>query len=355
MLSFRYTFAAELPGHMNNQAHIFIAGPSRSGTTLTSELLGRHSRVFTHGPIGFLNDVDALRKRVGDQVTEAAAREAVLERVAGFYSRLNAPGEGKSVENLILGTEIASKMLLAHSHLEMSALFLDAQARQAGKCRWVMHATGSVYHLPRILSFFPAAKFILCTRNPLDYLVSYRDSYRRAERRNRVHEVERLRKLYHPVVTSLLWLASMRAAKRAIARYPKRVLLNRYEDMVADPEGQIRRLCTFVGVEFESAMLAIEWNNSSENVKQKGIFASSVGRWREKLPEADAFICQMICRKEMRRFGYSLVPLRADFREISWRIVTSPIYAWLALSANRTRHASTTSYLRRRISALARR
>jgi hypothetical protein len=47
--------------------------------------------------------------------------------------------------------------------------------------------------------------------------------------------VERLQKLYHPVVTSLLWLASMRVVNRALERYASRVLLSRYEDLVADP------------------------------------------------------------------------------------------------------------------------
>jgi hypothetical protein len=102
-------------------------------------------------------------------------------------------------------------------------------------------------------------------------------------------------------------------------------------------------------------MLAVASNNSSEEVNQAGIFATSVERWRGKLSDADVFICQTICRMEMRHLGYTLVPIPADIGGVAWRIVTTPIFAWRALSANRSRRASTIPYLAKRISVFARR
>jgi hypothetical protein len=333
---------------------IFVAGTSRSGTTLTSEILGRHSRIFAPRSIDFLRSVDALRTQIGGHATTATARKAVLDRVGAFYSRSNDAPEQASVEQLIRTTDVARSMLSAHSLIEMCAIFLNAQATQVEKSRWVRHAPGTLYDLPRLFSLFPDAKVILCARNPLDYLVSYRDSFKRAERRNRIHEVRRLQKLYHPVITSLLWLASMRAARRALERYPDRVLLSRYEDLVADPEVQVRRICTFIGIEFEASMLAIAGNNSSEIVSRRGIFAISVGRWRDKLSEADAYIGQMICGREMRRLGYAPVSLRFDIAQVSWRILTTPFFACSALFANSNKRTSALSYLIKRLSPLVR-
>jgi hypothetical protein len=336
-----------------NHSPIFVSGTSRSGTTLTSEILGRHAQIFAPGSIDFLRAIDALRKQIGGHVTKAAARDVMLDQVKAVCSRSHNAAQAR-VEKLIRTTDVAKKMLSARSLIEMSTIFLNAQTAQAGKSRWVRHIPGSLYDLPGLFSLFPGAKIILCTRNPLDYLVSYRDSFRRAERRNRVHEMERLQKLYHPVITSLLWLASMRVASRALERYADRVLLSRYEDLVADPEAHVRRLCTFVGVEFDSTMLAIAGNNSSESISQSGIFATSVGRWRDSLSEADAYIGQMICGREMRRLGYATVALRLDIAQVSWRILTTPFFACSALLANSDKRTSTIAYLIKRLSPLVR-
>jgi hypothetical protein len=331
---------------------IFVAGTSRSGTTLTSKILSLHSQILAPGSMEFLKDIYAVREQMRGGIPEAAARETILAQVRAFYSRRNDLAEQARVEDIFLNMDIATRILSARSTLEMSKLLLDSQTTRAGKTCWVRHAPGGIiYDLPNLFSLFPDAKVILCVRNPLDYLVSYRDSFKRAERRNRVHEVDRLQKLYHPIVTSLLWVASVRVVSRALEHYASRVFLSRYEDLVADPEIQVRRLCAFIGVEFESAMLAVEGNNSSESVNRGGIFATSVGRWRDTLPEADAFISQLICGREMRSLGYTSVPLRADVAQISWRVITTPFFAWRALSANRSQRTSTMAYLAKRVSA----
>ncbi len=334
---------------------IFVVGPSRSGTTLTTDILGRHSQISTRGTIGLLRRIDAVRTKIGGATTgAAAAREAVLSQVRAYYTEFQDASAQAAMESLICNTGIASEVLAAPSHTEMSRIFLDGEAMYAGKSRWARHSTGGVYYLTGLFSGFPDAKVILCAREPLDCLVSYRDSFKRAARRNRTHEVERLRRLYHPVVTSLLWVASMRAAKRALERYPDRVLLSRYEDLVADPEASVRRICAFIGSDFEPGMLAIERNNSSDTVCARGIFATSVGRWRQSLAAADAFIAQKICAREMRRLGYSPVAIRPNMWEVARQVLSAPLFAFRALSANRRRRKSKLPDITRRIAAFVR-
>lgn len=50
----------------------------------------------------------------------------------------------------------------------------------------------------------------------------------------------------------------------------------RYEDLVADPEGELRRLCAFLGLEFEPAMLRYGEHDH-------GDFVKGIGDWRDKI------------------------------------------------------------------------
>ncbi len=67
---------------------------------------------------------------------------------------------------------------------------------------------------------------------------------------------------------------------------PGRVLRVRYEDVVADLEGQTRRLLDYCGLHFEDACLDFHRNErpvntaSSEQVRQP-IYADSVGYWKK--------------------------------------------------------------------------
>jgi hypothetical protein len=212
-----------------------------------------------------------------------------------------------------------------------------------------------LFELQQIFAFFPDAKVVFCVRSLLDFLVSYRDKFKRAKRQNKLENMDRLRQLYHPVVTSLLWTASMRTVIGALDRWGDRLFINRYEDLIAKPEERVRRLCEFLEIEFEPAMLMVETNNSSENVTQRGIFATSVERWRGQLNESEAYVAQKIGRRELRRLGYMPVPVRPNLITVARLLLTAPVFAFLALSANKNRLGPAIPYLTKRIAAFVRR
>jgi hypothetical protein len=333
---------------------IFIVGTARSGTTLTRQMLARHSEIFMGRSMDFLHNIFVRDHHLGDPGDEVA-RQALIERRAVFYTRFSGKRDKARVDELFRDTDFTDKLLAARDYLEMFVTFMEAEMTRAGKVRWGRGDPRDVFDLPQIFSFFPDAKVIQCARNPLDFLVSYRDTYKRSERRNRIRDVGRLRKLYHPMLTSLLWKAATRAGNNARSRWKGQVFLSRYEDLVADPESRVRSLCAFLEIEFEPAMLDVRSNNSSEDESARGIFGSSVGRWRETLPESDAFICQMICGTEMRRLGYVPATLRPDISKVSWQVITTPFAALRGWSGNRSWRRSTTSYLPKVVSAIARR
>ena len=70
-------------------------------------------------------------------------------------------------------------------------------------------------------------------------------------------EMKNLEKAYDPLWDSLSWKSTVLALRRASARWPGRFLSVRYEDLVSDPEGRVREICAFLGLDFDPAMLGI--------------------------------------------------------------------------------------------------
>ena len=136
--------------------------------------------------------------------------------------------------------------------------------------------------------------------------------------------------------------------------------MNRYEDMVGDPERQARRLCNFVGEDFEPHMLNPEFNNSSSVAWGKrgaavGITDKSVGRWRGQLTESEAFVAQAVCRSTMKRLGYELETLRPNKLAVAKWFLSTPGYGCRALLAGRHKTGPLLPYLAKRVGPLMQR
>jgi hypothetical protein len=336
-------------------APIFVVGTPRSGTTLTSHIIGNHSFIFVAGPTHFLQDIYVRRHELGDPAESVAVRQAIVERLKSIYARYDIDTGQARIDRMFRETDIEGRLLAATSYREILVTFMESQMRWEGKSRWANHVPHDLFELQDIFTFFPDAKVVLCVRSLLDFLVSYRDMFKRAERLNKLGDADRLRQLYHPVVTSLLWTGSMRAVIGALDRWGDRLFMNRYEDLIDEPETRVRRLCEFLEIEFEPAMLTVETNNSSEYVTQRGIFATSIERWRGRLGESEAYLAQKIGRRELRRLGYTPVSMHPNLATVARLLLTAPVFALRALSANKSRVGPAIPYLTKRIAAFVRR
>jgi hypothetical protein len=228
---------------------------------------------------------------------------------------------------------------------------MHVQAEAARKQRWLNHVPRDLFDVDALFDLFPDCKVIVCIRHPLDFLASYREKANRSARHSSAANTERLRSLYHPLGIAMLWQSSANMAHAALTKRHDQILLSRYEDLVADPAGRVRMLCNFIGVAFEPQMLAVDANNSSYGPSERGIFSSSVGRWRSTLSTTEAFIGQSSCRKGMRRMGYAAEPVKPDWIALCKHVVAIPAYSWRAMSANAARGGPTLPYLARRFSA----
>lgn len=329
---------------------IFVVGTPRSGTTLMAKVLGRHSRLFMPGETHFFDDIYARRDSLGD-LTHAESRNKVSARLADLYERYREPPDQERIRRIICAQSETWTNWREGMRDYRDALsgFMEMQMEVEGKARWGNNTPRDIFYIEEILALYPHAKFVVCVRDPRDFLVSYRGKWRATSEEH----VERLRKLYHPVITSLLWKSSMQQIARIKAKVPfDNWVIARYEHLVNDPEAIVRRICAVIEENFEPQMLDVEESNSSTGQQKKGIFVTSVGRWRSELSPAEIIVAQRLTRKEMYDLGYQQCTSNASMLEVVGTYLGAPFAFARAIRANTKMRGPLIPYLVRRFRSL---
>ena len=132
---------------------------------------------------------------------------------------------------------------------------------------------------------FPKAKFIHLKRSPQAVIWSNFKMYLNHNYYGFINDLDDLTNYYH------LYLDLMRYWERTFGDH---ILSVNYEELVANPEDEVKKLLSFLGKDFEPNCLAFEKNKrvvrttSSTQVK-RGLYANSSEQWRHYesyLPEA---------------------------------------------------------------------
>jgi tetratricopeptide (TPR) repeat protein len=221
-----------------SEAPVFIVGMPRSGTSLVEQIAASHSRVFGAGERREMNVIcDALR---------AHNRDTPVDQ-----------------------WDVAFARQLADRHVAY------LQTLGSGAARVVDKMPDNVFVLWMIAGLFPAARIILCQRDLRDVCLScyfhrftegHLYAYDLADCGRRALELERL---------ATHWLRVL----------PLEMLVIDYEELVADLEGESRRLIEFLGLEWEPRCLDFHrterpvFTASAWQVRQP-LYTRSVGRWR---------------------------------------------------------------------------
>ena len=239
-------------------APIFVIGSPRSGTTLLRLILDSHPRISCGEETHFLRDLESVVGRNWELVaTYGLARGWWLEHIRALYETFQA----------------------------------EVLARN-GKSRWAEKDPTYTLHLPFIEELFPDALYIHLLRDGHDVVASFRDrwGYRSAARAARTE-----------------WARYVNAARALGDRLPaERFLELRYEDLVADPEVQGRRVFGFLAEPWDPAVLEFDPAEHS---------ATDRYRWFTAQQREAGFDDRTIYRSRVGAGGDSLDPfLRALLR-----------------------------------------
>ena len=186
----------------------------------------------------------------------------------------------------------------------MYGVFLAAEAASHGATIACDQTPRNLYYLGEILELFGTARAVIMVRDPRDVLLSQKNRWKRrqlsaVDRRTTRRNAVRAWSGYNPTTISLLWRSGARLAER-FAQDP-RVVVVRFEDLLEDPEGQTRRICSGLDLEFDPAMLDVPRVGSSHQADQpdvRGIDRNASGRWKSGLTPTEVWICQRINRDD---------------------------------------------------------
>lgn len=326
---------------------IFVVGAPRSGTTLIGKILGQHSQIYSPGETHFFEDVWARRKELGQLSSESEVARAV-DRLMTLFQRYNFPETQAFLESCVDPTDLIQLTLeIGGGYGALYNAFSLLMTDCAGKPRICDDTPKHLFYTVDILRLLPEAKVIGLVRDPRDFLFSYRNYWRRST------ESERIKALYHPVMTSMLWRSSVKALRKcALELGPSKVLLVQYESLVANPEPIVQSICTFLGVGFEMALLQVESNNSSFVQSSMGIFSTSIGRWRIGLPAEDVWWCQFLNKDYMRHFGMRTESVDVSPINLLRSVASTPAAFVRAMKVNREKRGPLMGYLVRRLRTL---
>jgi len=222
---------------------VFVVGVPRSGTTLIEQILSSHSDVYGAGELSDM--VNLVRDYRGDSYP---------------YNNIR-----QEVENFL------------PADLEAMAIKYRTRLDEVsnGQRYVVDKLPGNFIRLGLIAILFPDAKIINCIRNPIDTCLScfFHDF-------TGVHSY-----LYDMDDLVSFYKNYQRVMKHWHEALPLPILDVHYEDVVADQEGESRRMFEFLELEWDEHCL--EFYNSdravvtsSHDQVQKPIYKSSISRWK---------------------------------------------------------------------------
>jgi tetratricopeptide (TPR) repeat protein len=228
---------------------VFIVGMPRSGTTLVEQILASHPQV--HG-----------------------AGELEILRLIAKGSSGSEWSEGEPYPECLDGLSLArANRLAAHYLGEVEALAAGADHPDATYITDKQPLNFLILDLVEIL--FPGCHVIHCIRNPLDTCLS-----------NFITNFEGGNEFKF----DLAHLGQYHRDYRRLMEHWKKVLRMqmldlRYEDLVLDTEGQVRRMLEFLNLPWDERCMKYYQNarrvrTASEDQVRRPIYTTAIGRWK---------------------------------------------------------------------------
>lgn len=334
---------------------IFIAGSSRSGTTLMARILGRHDQVHTLSELHFFEQIwdpggpaDLDEKGLADM----AAR--IISIAEGGYFHPHDPRRYRDEAIAVVEREAESGS--STTALDVFFRVLHQEALKNGASVPCEHTPRNAFFMREILDASPDARIIAMVRDPRDVVLSQRAKWRRRRLSGRsypIKEAFRAALAYHPINVAILWRGAIRALQ-AVRGNP-RVFVVRYEDLVRDAKAVTREVCEFLDLDWGPDLLEVERRGSSRSRDDRettGVYAHRAVAWREasRREQADVALCQWVCRGEMASYGYELEGLRVPWLWLVMQLATWPLRSGLGLLINLRRVKSPLRAIRVRLS-----
>ncbi|WP_197046710.1 sulfotransferase family protein [Oceanobacillus salinisoli] len=270
----------------------FIIGSGRSGNTLLRAILTSHSdisippesyvlgsMVRKYQSLNFLNWEELVKVIIGE--LEAHPQFSTWEiSLDPIYKRLLSLDSNKrTLANII----------------DLIYCFYSEQKFPGFKI-WGDKTPLNTLNLKWIDKVFSKAKYIHIIRDGRDVVCSYKKA-----------------NLYNIEEASCRWNKSIELSRSfGKSKSPDRYMEVRYEDLVRNPENEIKSICEFLQIEYNVNMLNFQRNFNKlgdtklphhGNLKNK-INVTSIGKWKGQLNEEERVNIENMLHKNLKLLGY---------------------------------------------------
>ncbi len=230
-----------------SEVPVFIVGMPRAGSTLFEQIAASHSQVFGAGERAYIGEI--------------------ASKLGGI------PNQSWTAQNID----------------EAARTYLEALQRPAPSARRIIDKMpDNIFQLGLIAALFPHARVIFCDRDARDIALScffqnfalpYGFDTDLNDCAFRIQQIDRLR---------VHWAAVLPIAHMTMS----------YEALVANPEGESRRLIEFLGLDWEPQCLEFHRNQRAVRTAsmaqvRRPLYLESAGRWRNYKTHLPAALRQL--------------------------------------------------------------
>jgi hypothetical protein len=264
---------------MNPNNPFFIIGSQRSGTTLLRTILANHSEIFI--PLEetrFIYRFFGNRKIISKSLSNIKD-EKLLELLRKFLRPERRNTDLFSDINLF-DFVYAIKNKKSYSAMDMFDEIMNVSMQKFDKNFWGEKSPEHTLHLNTLNKLYPHSKFVIIVRDGRDVTASL---FRRTKKWNN------FLKLIQLLSQSFKWKFYMRSIVKFSEKKSNNCIILRYEDLIANAEEEVKRLCKFMNINFESNMMEFSYSNSAyDNQKKfqktnKGVVNKKLYTWKDTI------------------------------------------------------------------------
>lgn len=253
---------------MNEIGHVFLVGCPRSGTTLVQSMLAANSAVHTLPETHFFSRIipDAKWAKILG-LTDKKVRVFLKSKLIDITD-----GGVKGPSGLT--------SLFVSSYGAEFARFLDFQANGQGKKTWIEKTPQHLHRIPQIKKSIPDTKFVHILRAGKDTIASlYHVTQKYPERWGGALSVEDCIRR---------WVQDITVSRSRINDSQSHFVI--YEDLLADPESTLHKLCKFTNVSYQPQMLSESSAAYHESVAEKDAeWTANAGQPLDRNHQGDKF------------------------------------------------------------------
>lgn len=262
---------------------IFVGGTPRSGTTMIQNILDSHPDILGGPEFDRIPNIVDLRRKLQRSVED--------KRIDYFCSKKDIDEAiGVFVERLLLS--VADK---------------SGRKYLSEKTPW------NILVFDDLMDVFPSARFIYVVRDPRAVIASMIQVAKKAKDVGKTP----------PDYTENMWLAIKyietceKAAQTAYKKDPGRIMTVIYEEMVYDPEKGTRKICNFLGLDWDIEMIRPGERRHPGEEKMDIIFydkkkynrnpeANEVNKWKQLLSLREQVFISLLFieNREFVAYGY---------------------------------------------------